>query len=175
MRCESTKTAFFLTETEGSCNLEYMFSVHGSNRLGKRTAKSPREMVQLERTVSDGAFSTTVKRSWRFASLGIKQECKIHYYAYTTSTNICDIRKDRQLHIHASMSVHATKTHKLRESRGYVRSHQKCASIIINRHRASIADAWSSGYWNKAKAINVFKRNQMQAKMSGRCIESNMN
>lgn len=69
MRCESTKTAFFLTETEGSCNLEYIFSVHGSNKLGNRTAKSPRQIVQLERTISDGALSTTVKSSWRFVSL----------------------------------------------------------------------------------------------------------
>lgn len=71
MRCERTSTEFFLTETEGSRNRAYMFSVHGSNKLGKRTAKSPRAIVQLERTVSDGALSTTVKRSWRFASLKI--------------------------------------------------------------------------------------------------------
>lgn len=46
-----------------------MFSVHGSNRFGKRTARSPRAMVQFERTVSEDALSTTVKSSWRFDSL----------------------------------------------------------------------------------------------------------
>ena len=46
-----------------------MFSVHGSKRLGNRTAKSPNAIVQLERTVSECELSTTVKRSWRFASL----------------------------------------------------------------------------------------------------------
>lgn len=46
-----------------------MFSVHGSKILGNRTAKSPSAIVQLERTISECEFSTTVKRSWRFASL----------------------------------------------------------------------------------------------------------
>jgi len=59
-----------LDENERSLNHAYICSVHGSNRLGKRTARSPRATVQFDRTVSDGAFSTTVKRSWRFASLG---------------------------------------------------------------------------------------------------------
>ena len=63
IRCERTRTAFFLTEIEASRNLAYIFSVQGSKRFGKRTAKSPRERVQFERTTSEGAFSTTVKRS----------------------------------------------------------------------------------------------------------------
>jgi len=69
MRCESTNTAFFLTDIQGSFRRAYMFSVHGSKRLGNRTAKSPNAIVQFERTVSECALSTTVKRSWRFASL----------------------------------------------------------------------------------------------------------
>ena len=69
IRCERTRTAFFLTETEASRNLAYIFSVQGSKRFGKRTAKSPRERVQFDRTTSEGAFSTTVKRSWRLDSL----------------------------------------------------------------------------------------------------------
>ena len=119
MRCESTRTAFFLTETEASCNRAYMFSVHGSNRLGNRTAKSPRAIVQLERTLSEGAFSTTVKRSCRFASLKI-QALK------SSSIMFRFFMRERE-----------------RES---TRSHQNFASMIINRHKASIPDACSSGY-----------------------------
>lgn len=123
IRCESTKTAFFLTEAEGSCSLEYIFSVHGSNRLGNRTAKSPRLIVQLERTISDGALSTTVKRSWRFASLDIT----------LTSQRPC-------LNVlNKSMPTNREREREI--------SHQKFASIIINRHKASIADTCSSGYW----------------------------
>eukprot|EP00474_Spongospora_subterranea_P002114 CRZ02572.1 hypothetical protein [Spongospora subterranea] len=81
-----------LDENERSLDHAYICSVHGSNRLGKRTARSPRPTVQFDQTVSDGTLSTTVKRSWRFAS-------------------------------------------------------QKSASIIINRHNASIPDACSSGYF----------------------------
>lgn len=69
MRCESTRTAFFLTDAQVSLRRAYIFSVHGSKRLGNRTAKSPSAIVQLERTISECALSTTVKRSWRFASL----------------------------------------------------------------------------------------------------------
>ena len=63
MRWESTRTAFFLTDIEASCRRAYIFSVHGSKRLGNLTARSPSAIVQLERTISDCAFSTTVKRS----------------------------------------------------------------------------------------------------------------
>jgi hypothetical protein len=57
-----TSTAFFLTDTEGSRNRAYIYSVQGSKRFGKRTAKSPRAIVQLDRTVSEGALSATVNR-----------------------------------------------------------------------------------------------------------------
>ena len=119
MRCESTRTAFFLTETEGSRNRAYMFSVHGSNRLGNRTAKSPRAIVQLERTLSEGAFSTTVKRSWRFASL------KIHSFK-SSSIIFCLL-----MSVCVCVCVCVCERERERE-RESMRSHQNFASMIIN-------------------------------------------
>lgn len=131
MRCESTKTAFFLTETEGSFNLEYIFSVHGSNKLGNRTAKSPRQIVQLERTISDGALSTTVKSSWRFVSLEIIRQMSDIMY---------DCSKKTGMHIHSQVHRPIHKNKHIQRERERERSYQKFASIIMNRHKASIAD-----------------------------------
>jgi len=72
IRWEMTSTAFFLTDTEGSRNRAYIYSVQGSKRFGKRTAKSPSAMVQLDRTISEGALSATVNKIWRFASLKVE-------------------------------------------------------------------------------------------------------
>ena len=78
-----TSTAFFLTDADESLNRAYMCSVQGSKRFGKRTAKSPRAIVQLDRTISEDAFSTTVNRIWRFASLQVE-----HIMRFSVVTNL---------------------------------------------------------------------------------------
>mmetsp|Transcript_46613 Transcript_46613/g.149743 ORF Transcript_46613/g.149743 Transcript_46613/m.149743 type:complete len:202 (-) Transcript_46613:145-750(-) len=63
-----TMSAFFLTLGTASWSAAYMCSVHGSTMLGKRKARSPREMIRLERTAGSGAFLSISKRSWRLVS-----------------------------------------------------------------------------------------------------------
>ena len=41
--------------------------------------------------------------------------------------------------------------------RALIVSHQKVASIIINRHKASIPDACSTGYCKEEKSVNSVK------------------
>jgi hypothetical protein len=123
IRWEMTSTAFFLTDTEGSRNRAYIYSVQGSKRFGKRTAKSPRAIVQLDRTVSEGALSATVNRIWRFASL------KDEYLMWgVLSWNVRSVHNYEQL-----------------ESYERKNTYQNSASMIISLQRASIAEAWRSG------------------------------
>ena len=82
MRWDSTKTAFFRTDWAQSLNRAYTCSVHGSNRFGNRTVRSPSAIIQFERTVSSDAFCATVKSSCRFSSL---QEGKITLWWHSMS------------------------------------------------------------------------------------------
>jgi hypothetical protein len=69
MRCVNTMTVFLRTRTDSSRSRAYTCSVQGSTRLGKRNARSPRAMMQLQRTDSSGAFRTSVNRSCKLLSL----------------------------------------------------------------------------------------------------------
>lgn len=41
-------------------------------------------------------------------------------------------------------------------------SHQNFASIIINRHKASIPDACSTGYWKEEKSVSLMNKKNIE-------------